>query len=100
MGVIRVDAAQLQSRMEELESLNRQFKTEVDGLETQAGSLKSMWEGEANDAFNNAFNNDKVQMNNFYNAVEMYVMRLGNILSRYQSAEATNTSIGNTRTYR
>lgn len=100
MGVIRVDVTQLNSKADELEALNTQFKKSVDDLETSANSLKSMWEGEANNAFNTAFNSDKVQMNNFYNAIGMYVTNLRKVASKYQQAEATNVEIGNNRTYK
>ena len=58
-----------------------------------------MWEGEANDAFHNAFTRDKVQMDNFYNAIQQYAAVLDNIAAKYEAAEATNTNTATTRTY-
>lgn len=99
MGVIRVDTAQLKARAEELENLNTQFKNAIGELETTENSLNQMWDGDANNAFHAAFNRDKIQMNNFYNAVAQYVVRLRNIVAKYQATEARNVEIGNTRKY-
>lgn len=99
MSLIRVSVPQLTTGASELEQLNQQFKAAVSELESQEAVLNGMWEGDANVAFHNAFNNDKIQMTNFYNAIEAYVARLNEIAARYQQAEAQNTEIGNTRSY-
>ena len=99
MSLIRVSVPQLLTGANELEQLNQQFKAAVTELESLEGTLNGMWEGTANDAFHNAFNNDKIQMTNFFNAIEVYVQRLNEIAARYQQAEAQNTEIGSTRNY-
>ena len=70
MAIIRVTAAQLKTGAEELRNLNQQFKAAVSDLESTEGSLNSMWEGEARNAFHQAFTNDKTQMDNFFNALK------------------------------
>lgn len=99
MGLIQVSAAELKAKAGELRNLNSQFKTQVGNLESQEQSLVSMWEGEARDAFNNAFNNDKAQMNNFYNLIEQYCVALENIAAKYEMAESQNVSTAAARTY-
>lgn len=99
MGLIQVTSAQLKTQAEELKSLNASFKSTVADLESTEGTLNSQWEGEANDAFHTAFTNDKTQMNNFYNAIEVYVQKLLEIAQNYEKAEAMNTETASSRNY-
>lgn len=100
MALIQVSAAELKAKAGELRNLNSQFKTQVGNLESQEQTLISMWEGEARDAFNTAFNNDKMQMDNFYNLIEQYCAALEAIAAKYELAEAQNVSTAASRTYR
>ena len=100
MALIQVTAAELKSKANELRSLNGQFKSQVGNLESQEASLASMWEGEAKTAFHTAFNNDKVQMDNFYDLIEKYCQALETIAEKYQQAEAQNTETASTRKYK
>lgn len=99
MGLIQVSAPELRAKAGELRNLNSQFKTQVGSLESQEQTLIGMWEGEARDAFNTAFNNDKTQMDNFYNLIEQYCVALENIAAKYEMAESQNVSTAATRTY-
>lgn len=99
MGLIQVSAAELKAKANELRNLNSQFKTQVGNLESQEQALIGMWEGEARDAFNTAFNNDKTQMDNFYNLIEQYCVALENIAAKYEMAESQNVSTAAARTY-
>lgn len=99
MAIIRVTAAQLKNGAEELRNLNQQFKAAVSDLESTEGSLNSMWEGDARNAFHQAFTSDKTQMDNFFNAIEVYAQRLEAAAAKYEQAEAQNTEIATTRTY-
>ena len=99
MATFRVTTNDLKSRAEELRALNAQFKNEVANMEALEGSLSGMWEGEAKETFHNAFTSDKVQMDNFYNAIEMYANVLTNIATRYEQAESVNTDTATTRNY-
>ena len=99
MAIIRVTAAQLKTGAEELRNLNQQFKAAVSDLESTESSLNSMWEGDARNAFHQAFTNDKTQMDNFFNAIEVYAQRLEGAAAKYEQAEAQNTEIATTRTY-
>lgn len=99
MALIQVSAAELKAKAAELRNLNAQFKSQVGNLESQEQNLVGMWEGEARDAFHTAFNNDKTQMDNFYNLIEQYCVALENIAVQYERAEAQNVSTAATRTY-
>lgn len=99
MALIRVTASQLKAQAENLRTTNSNFKAQVANLENQELSLKNMWEGEANDAFHAAFCRDKIQMDNFFNAIQQYIAVLENIAAKYEQAEAQNTSTATTRNY-
>lgn len=99
MAEILVTSSQLRHTADELNNLNGQFKARVADLENQESQLNSMWDGDANTAFHNAFVRDKEQMNNFSTLIAQYVQTLSNIAAEYDKAEAVNTNIGNVRTY-
>lgn len=99
MALIQVTASQLKAKAGELRDLNSQFKTQVTNLESDEQALAGMWEGEAKTAFHTAFNNDKGQMDNFYNLIEQYCVTLENIAIKYEQAESQNTETAASRTY-
>lgn len=99
MAAFQVTSSELKAKANELRELNAQFKTQAGNLETQEGSLVTMWEGEARNAFDTAFKNDKAQMDNFYNLIEQYCVALENIAAKYDLAESQNVSTASTRTY-
>mgnify|MGYP002515064904 CR=1 FL=1 len=99
MAAFKVTAKELKAKAGELREMNAQFKTQVGNLETKEQALNSMWEGEANKAFHTAFNNDKMQMDNFYNLIEQYCVALENIATQYEMAEAQNVSTASARNY-
>lgn len=99
MAEIKVSAAQLKAKAGELKNLNNQFKAKVQELVGSEQNLASMWEGDAKVAFNTAFNNDKTQMDNFYNLMEQYIITLENIAVEYENKEMANTQIASTRSY-
>ena len=99
MGVIRVTAAELKAKAEELAGLNANLKTNVGDLEACEQNLASMWDGEAKEAFHQAFSNDKIQMTNFSTLIDKYVATLQAIAAKYQQAENTNVSTASTRNY-
>ena len=99
MAAFQVTSSQLRAQAGELRNLNSQFKSQVSNLESQEGSLLTMWEGEARNTFDAAFKNDKAQMDNFYNLIEQYCVALENIAAKYDMAEAQNVSTASARTY-
>ena len=99
MALMRVTAAQLRAKAEELANLNNTLKSNVTELEGCEQNLASMWEGQAKDAFHQAFSNDKIQMTNFSTLIEKYVYTLQNIAAKYEQAESINTETASTRKY-
>ncbi len=97
MSMFRVSSSELRQKASQLEQMNAQFKTAVEGLTNQEQSLASMWEGEAQKAFRTAFNNDRQQFNNFYNGIAKYIQALLDAAQKYDEAEAKNLSTAQTR---
>ena len=100
MATFRVMTNDLKTKAESLRAMNAQFKNEVSSMEALEGALSGMWEGEARDAFHNTFLSDKGQMDNFYNAIENYVIRLEASAAKYEQVEAASVEIANARTYK
>ncbi len=100
MSQFTVTYQQISSAIETLTQCNSQFKTVTSSLETTETQLCGMWEGQARDTFDSAFKQDKVQMDNFYNAIQQYISVLQQALQEYQRVEALNTQAAATRTYR
>ena len=99
MSSFTVTAAQLTAKAEELSTFNAQLKQNTATLNDTEMSLANMWEGDAKSAFHSAFQRDKVQMDNFYNAIAQYINVLRNVAAKYSAAESQNVEIANTRNY-
>lgn len=99
MSYFMVTASQIRAKAAELRENNEQLKAQITQLNEREGALGTMWEGEAKNAFHTAFQRDKVQMDNFYNAIAQYVAALESIAQKYEEAERQNTEIANTRSY-
>lgn len=99
MAQVTLTSALLKSKAEELSAQNSQLKAQINLLEETEGNLNSMWEGDANTAFHTAFNNDKIQITNFYNAIQQYVQVLQNVAARYAQVEGQNAEIASARKY-
>lgn len=94
-----VTASALRRLAEELSQLNGQYKTKVENLAALEQELRSMWEGEANLAFQRAFANDKVNLDNFHAVIERYIQALLAAAAEYERAEAQAAEMATTRTY-
>ena len=90
MSAFTAHASQLRAKAEELTNLNSSFKSNVSELETCEQNLSSMWEGQAKEAFHQAFTSDKVQMTNFSTLIDKYVNTLLSIAAKYEQAELAN----------
>lgn len=99
MAKYEVTVAQLKSVKGELESYNSEFRNRVKDLESKQQELKAMWQGDANDAFNAAFEGDKDKWEQFANLMEQYIAALEQIAARYEQAEAANVDIAKQRKY-
>ena len=58
-----------------------------------------MWEGQAKDAFHQAFLRDRQQMDAFILLIERYIQALLEIANRYEQAENRNREIAAARKY-
>lgn len=94
-----VSVQDLRTKVEALRTLNSEFKARTNDLTNTEASLNGMWEGEAREAFHGAFQSDITQMGNFYNAIEVYAMRLNDMANRYEAAEEANLEIATDRVY-
>ena len=54
----KVNPQELVKQAQELQALNERFKTEVQTMTEKEQALSSMWEGEARNAFHNAYATD------------------------------------------
>lgn len=99
MAEFNVTIGELINKADSLNDLNEQFKIKVGDLVDLEGSLNNMWEGDARTTFHNAFTGDVQQMGNFYKAVKIYVDTLQAAAEKYQTTEAANVEIANTRSY-
>lgn len=100
MAELKVTASQLRTKAQTIRSLNSSLDTQIGVLEQAESSVCSMWDGEAKNAFHQAFTHDKAQMKNFKNAIDKYVTALEQIAQSYEKAENQNVQTATTRTYR
>ena len=99
MAYFQVTSSQLRSAAGRISDLNNQFKARAEQLGEQEAALCSMWEGQAKDAFHQAFLRDRQQMNVFEQLIARYVQALLEIAVRYEQAEARNREIAASRKY-
>ena len=99
MAYFQVTSSQLRSAAGRISDLNNQFKARAEQLGEQEAALCSMWEGQAKDAFHQAFLRDRQQMNVFEQLIARYVQALLEIAVRYEQAEARNREIAAARKY-
>ena len=90
MAEFTVTAAELMAKAAELERLNRQLETKITELQTEESALRSMWEGDAKEAFSGAFQKDKGKMLLFHTEIGKYVSTLRAAASRYEAVERRN----------
>lgn len=90
MAQIMVTSSELRTAATTLREYNTNFKNQVSSLESSEGTLRSQWQGAANDAFHTAFMNDKAFMDKFAVEIEKYCQTLETIAAKYDMAEAAN----------
>lgn len=87
MAEIKVTAAQLKAKAQELQQLNASFQSQVETLQNSESSVCSMWEGESKEAFHTAFTQSVEKLTSFKAVIEQYVTALNNIAADYEAAE-------------
>ncbi len=99
MSFFQVTSSELRRKAGKLSELNSQFQAKASQLGEQETALCSMWEGQAKNAFHQAFLRDRQQMDIFHRLIEQYIQALLEIAVRYERAEARNREIAAARTY-
>ena len=99
MAKFQVTASELKAAITDLTEKNKAFKNKVSELEQAQQALRAQWQGDANTAFNTAFENDKAQWTTFSTLIDQYIQALQTILQTYEQAEATNTATASNRSY-
>lgn len=99
MSRFSVTATELNSAVSTLNEDNNQFRARVNDLINCAQELASMWQGDANDRFNNALNTDQERWVEFAALIDQYTEALTSIIQIYSTAEESNASTATTRTY-
>lgn len=99
MAKFQVTTAELKAAIADLQEKNGTFKNKVSELEQSQQALRAQWQGDANTAFNTAFENDKAQWTTFSTLIDQYIQALQTILQTYEQVEATNTSTASNRSY-
>ena len=92
MAEFTVTSSELTNKANELERLNNQLQQKIQFLESEEGSLSSMWEGDSHDAFSSSFKTDKAKMTLFHAEIAKYVSSLRVIAAKYEVAERTNVA--------
>lgn len=100
MAEIKVTSGELKNKASELRQLNGQFKKAVEDMTSTEQQLMGMWEGESKEAFHNAYNSDKSQMDVFYDTIEKYCQALENNAAKYEAAEQKNLQTASSRSYK
>lgn len=100
MAEIRVTSGELRNKASELRNLNSQFKKAVEEMTSNEQQLVNMWDGEAKDMFHQAYNFDRVQMDTFYETIELYCQALEENAAKYDMAEQKNVNTALSRSYK
>lgn len=93
----KVNPQELVKQAQELQSLNERFKTEVSTMTDKEQALSGMWEGEARNAFHNAYATDVEKFQNFYNGIARFVQALSDAATEYAKGEQAAASLANKR---
>ena len=93
----RVSPAQLIQQAQGLQALNERCKTEVAAMTEKEEALSGMWEGEARNAFHNAYATDAEKFANFYNGIARFVEALTEVAQTYAKAESEAAARATTR---
>lgn len=88
-----VNPQELVKQAESLQQLNERFKTEVEAMTDKEQALSGMWEGEARNAFHNAYAVNAEKFQTFYNGIAQFAEALIQSAQKYSAAEQSATEI-------
>ncbi len=90
MSFYQVDSRQLRAKKDELTNLLQRFRQEKEDLCAKELTLRSMWEGQANEKFHGEFMRSSGQMEAFADTIIRYLNAIESIAQRYDLAEEKN----------
>lgn len=97
MSEILVSPSEIRNKAEQLKNLNNSFRHEVEKMIGYQQSLNSMWEGEAKEAFNRAFQTDRSKWESFAKNIDDFVTKILIIVTTWENAEKQAVQIASTR---
>ena len=93
MGQIQVTVAEMEDKKAQLTSLLTQFEEEIANTDQLVANLKSEWEGDASDAFQQSYKTKSARLRQAAEGIRAYITVLGKIIEAYIQTEAANTAI-------
>lgn len=97
MAEIKVKSTELKNKAETLTQLNSKFRQEVQKMVQYESELATMWEGDAQQAFRQAFNTDRAKMDLFAKTIDTYIQALRTDAGIYEQAETRAYQTAKTR---
>ena len=86
-------SADIQGVIDQLRTLNTEFRNKASDINTKHSTLTTKWEGEASIAFEEHFRKEYPNFDNFAAAIDEYIEGLTHILEEYVQAETMNKTI-------
>lgn len=86
-------SGKIQGFIDDLTTMNREFRTEVDTLDSTHVSLTQNWTGKASETFHTRYQQEKQGFDNFAIAIDEYIQALQNILANYTDGENQATDV-------
>ena len=83
----------IQEVINQLRTLNTEFRSKADGIRTEQINLTTKWEGDASTAFQRHFKKEEPNFETFATAIDEYIEGLTQILDEYNRTEDTNKAI-------
>ena len=93
-GILKVTPEKLMTSSEQFGNTANQMRAHTDEMMTLINSLKGIWIGEAQDAYNSRFNMLQTDMDKLYRMVTEHASDLMQMAMTYSEAENNNTVTG------
>ncbi|MCR4789421.1 MAG: WXG100 family type VII secretion target [Lachnospiraceae bacterium] len=93
-GILKVTPEKLMASSEQFGATAKQMRAHTDEMMALINSLKGIWIGEAQDAYNAKFNMLQTDMDKLYRMVTEHSSDLMQMAATYAEAENTNTTTG------
>ncbi len=89
MAFIKVTPDTLRGKAKEVDGYNDEFKTTMSKLQSLVGALGEEWQGEAQTAFTNDFENMKKTINSFSEALNRYARAMDTAANELEATDQT-----------